>query len=273
MCRIKIALFLLLSTLATSAGEAGLPIAVRSTNGTARGVTLTGAVTNLVVGATKIIGTDAQSREKGVTLSGLTWDGTTLALYSAPTITSFVNDHPSVEIGATVSDTVFDWTLGGGAITSQSLNQGIGALAIGLRTYTDTADYTTTRTYTLTVGDGTTTVQANSAVTFLNKAYWGDSANTSLTDGQVIALSKDFYASRTVIAPEAAPKTITCAAEYMYFAYPASFGAATFIVNGLLNTAWTLVTRDFVNASGATVSYRIYRSDNLLTGTYIVEIQ
>lgn len=68
-------------------------------------------------------------------------------------------------------------------------------------------------------------------------------------------------------------KTLVCNAQYMYFAYPTAWGDGIFIVNGLLNSAWTLTTRNFVNASGYTESYRIYRSDNLLTGTYLVTIQ
>lgn len=51
---------------------------VKKTNSALSSVTLADSVTNTAVGATKIIGTDANSKEVGATLSGLTWDGTTL---------------------------------------------------------------------------------------------------------------------------------------------------------------------------------------------------
>ena len=60
--------------------------------------------------------------------------------------------------------------------------------------------------------------------------------------------------------------------QYVYFAYPSSFGVATFTVNGLLNTDWSLTTRAFVNASGYSEPFHIYRSNNLLTGTYVIAI-
>lgn len=187
---------------------------------------------------------------------------------SAPAISSFVNNVNSAEIGSTVNSTVLTWVLVGGAITAQSINQGIGSLAIGLRTKTDNTAYTTNRTYTLTVTDGTNSPTKNTSVVFMNKLYYGVSANATLTDPQIIALSSELTTSFLVTA-----KTLHPAGQYLYFAFPTSFGVPNFIVNGLLNTAWTLVTRAFTNASGHTESYDIYRSNNLLTGTYIVSMQ
>lgn len=186
---------------------------------------------------------------------------------TAPSITSFINNVNSVEIGSTVVSTKLDWVLAGGAITSQSINQGIGALAIALRTKTDLTNYTTDRTYTLTISDGTNTDNKSTSVSFKNKFYWGVSANTSLTDPQILALSSELTSSFLVTA-----KTMHPAGEYLYFAFPTSFGTPTISINGLVNTAWTLVTRNFTNASGYTTSYDIYRSNNLLTGTYVLSL-
>lgn len=201
-------------------------------------------------------------------------------LYVAPNIASFTHDQSVIEIGNDVTVTNLSWsvTLGSAALTSQSLNQGIGEVGTAATSYehTDTYGESTgltnsndSRTYTLTVTDGTTPDNANAIVYFRHKRYWGTSTNTSLTDGQIIALSKEFGTSRSM------SKTISPSGEYIYFAWPASWDSsppATFTVNGLNNTAWTLVTRDFDNASGWTESYRIYRSDNLLTGSYDIVV-
>lgn len=193
-----------------------------------------------------------------------------LSLYTAPVISSFVNDINTVETGSTVTAIDLDWVLSGGAITSQSINQGVGSLAIGLRTYNDTTDTTTNRTYTLTVSDGTTSPQASTTVTFLSKAYWGVSALTTLSDAQIIALSSEFATSRL------RTKVVSPSNQYIYFVYPASFGTASFVVNGFADTAWTLeggAAQNFVNASGATVSYYVYRSNDTALGTFTVEVE
>lgn len=95
----------------------------------------------------------------------------------------------------------------------------------------------------------------------MKKVYEGVNANTSLSDGDIVALTSQFQTSRILSV------TLAPSGQYLYFALPTSFGAATFNVNGLLNTAWILTTRTF---DGDT--YNIYRSQNLLTGTFQVAV-
>lgn len=184
-----------------------------------------------------------------------------------PTITSFVNNKNNVEIGSTVSGTVLTWTLGGSTPDSQAVNQGIGAVPVGTLTATDASSYTVNRTYTLTVSNAIGTASANTSVTFLNKRYWGPQAATSLNDAQVIALNSELATGFLGFN-----HNVTCSSQYIYFAFPQSFGVPNVNVNGLLNTAWQITSRAFVNASGASVNYYIYRSNNLLTGTFIVQL-
>jgi len=186
-----------------------------------------------------------------------------LLLYVPLQLSSFTNSVNTLEQGSSTSNVVLNWAYNK-AVTSQSINQGIGSLPIAQRTVTDASTFSTTRTYSLSATDGTTSDGGNTSVTFMQKRYWGVSVNTSLNDAQIIALSSEFSSSKSQ------SRIITAAGEYIYFAYPASFGAASFTVNGLPNTAWTLVTRAFVNASGYSESYNIYRSNNLLTGTYTI---
>jgi len=186
-------------------------------------------------------------------------------LYTALQITSFTNSVNTVESGGSTSNVVLNWAYNK-AVSAQSLNQGFGSLPIGQRTATDSSTFSTNRTYSLSATDGTTPVNGNTSVTFMQKRYWGVNASASLSDAQIIALNSEFSSSRNQ------SRVLTATGQYIYFAYPASFGLASFTVNGLPNTAWTLVTQAFVNASGFSESYNIYRSNNLLTGVYTVVV-
>lgn len=184
-------------------------------------------------------------------------------LYTPLSINSFTNNVGTVELGVTVTSVQLNWSMNRDPV-SQSINQGIGSLPVAQRAYTHSTSFTSDRTYTLSAtSTGPETPSANTSVVFRLKRYWGTSSNTSLTDGQIIALANWEYDTNVGMNE----KVLNCSAEYMYFCYPDSWGAATFTVNGLENTAWTLVQRAFVNASGHSETYRIYRSNNLLTGT------
>jgi hypothetical protein len=160
--------------------------------------------------------------------------------------------------------------LGGAAITHQSIDNLIGAIQTNLLSFTNTASYTTSRTYNLTVTDGVATNTAATSVTFYSKIYWGASAQTAstITDGQIIALSGSAYATARAMT-----QTITTASNYMFVCYPAAWGAATFKVGGFDDTGWNLTTRNFTNASGGVVSYNIYQHWPANIGDYSVEVK
>ncbi len=171
------------------------------------------------------------------------------------------------ENGASVASVNLLWAYTG-PITSQSLS-GTGSVAPALsdRAQVVTGPYTSNTTWIVQGSDGVETDTDTTSLTFLNKRYYGVSALTSLNDAQVLALTNELATSYTQ------SRSLSPAAEYTYFAWPTAFGSSpTFTVNGLVNTAWTLVTRSFTNASSYAASYDIYRSDNLLTGTYTVAV-
>lgn len=184
-------------------------------------------------------------------------------LYIAPVVV--LTGGSTVEIGQTVNSVVLNWTVNK-EITSQSIDQGIGSLLPSLRTYTHSGQtITTNRTYTITVNDGATPATSSTSVLFSNKRYWGTSTLTSLTDAQIIALSSEFSSSRVQT------RTFDCTGgKYFYFAWPTSFGTPSFKVGGLSFSDMTLVTRAFVNASGYSSSYDIYRVTNIQTGSAII---
>lgn len=185
---------------------------------------------------------------------------------SCITISAFTNNKNNLEKGITVSSTVLNWTTST-APTTLSLNQGIGSISSGLTTYTDTASYSTSRTYTLTASDGTCSPTANTSVTFLDSNYFGVNSSATLNDTQINALSSSLSSTRVQTH-----NGLTPAAQYLYIAYPASYGVGTITVNGFLDNSWVLAVQNHTNASGSTSSYNVFRSANLLTGTYNVSI-
>ena len=184
--------------------------------------------------------------------------------YVDPSITSFTNNIGTVEVGTSVASVTLAWTLNK-TVTTQTVTPG-GSVTPGTTTLIEAGPWTATQAFGLTVGDGTSTTSASTTASFSNKRYWGVNANTSLDDAAIIALSSEFAASRAV------SKTIASAGQYIYVCYPAAWGTASFTVNGLPNTAWTLAVQSFTNASGYISSYNVYKSDNVLTGTYIIAV-
>lgn len=185
-------------------------------------------------------------------------------LYVAPRISSFTGGN-TYEIGSTVNTVTLNWTLNK-TVTSQSLNQGIGAIDATLRTYTiSDAALTSNTTYTLTVSDGTNSATASTSLYFRYKRYWGTSANTELTNEEILALSQEYSTSRTQ------SRTFDCSGgQYFYLVIPTEFcSGISFKVNGLAFSAVVANTIEFTNASGYTASYNVYRPTNIQTGSAI----
>lgn len=181
--------------------------------------------------------------------------------YVTPDVSGFSNNVGSVEIGSTITSVVLNWSLNK-TMTSASINQSIGSV-LGVLTYTHSTSFTTDRTYTITVSDGTNSDSASTAIYFRSKRYWGTNANTSLDSTAILALSGELSTSKTKSWSQNGN------GQYIYYVYPASFGTATFTVNGLLSTSWTLSVQSHTNASGYSSSYNVYRTNNVQNGTGI----
>jgi len=103
----------------------------------------------------------------------------------------------------------------------------------------------------------------SSTLTFTpqNKRYWGLSSSATITDSQIRALSSELATSRLQTRNDFNPN-----GQYIYFAYPVSFGLATIKFNGYIATSsFQLTTRNFTNAYGYTESYYIYRTQYVQT--------
>lgn len=176
-------------------------------------------------------------------------------------IYSFINNVNNVEKGSTVTNITFSYTFNKSA-NAININNGIGVVTGG--SITKTVSLTTNTTYTLTVSDGRNAVTANSAVTFLNKAYWGTNANGTLTNAEVLGL-----ANNTLATTRNRTLTLNGNGEYIYYCYPASFGDASFSISGLASTAWTKSVQHVTNSFGNVTSYNVYRTNNIQNGTGI----
>jgi len=198
-------------------------------------------------------------------------DNAALAPPPAPPRVTLSNNINQVELGQVVTAVTLDWTLPHGTILSQSLTDA-GVISPNLRTYTFTSqNINSTKTYFLNytlsyIGfEGTVGAIASTTIQFSSKRYWGTLATDAPTDADIRSLEAEFSNNKTqtrVFNPDD---------EYLYFAWPASLGtAASFKFNGLLNSAWILTTRNFVNSSGGATLYYIYRSEYKHNGSNIL---
>lgn len=124
---------------------------------------------------------------------------------------------------------------------------------------------TGTFTKTMSVTDGTLTGNASAQVKYLNRMFWGTTAKDGVTD---LITDADILALAGSELRENRVKSFTNfggESKWIILVIPAPFGAASFKVNGLANTAFTLVrsNSDFVNVQGATVKVDVYVSDNI----------
>jgi hypothetical protein len=195
------------------------------------------------------------------------------------------------EVGQALTSPAITWTsnkVEAAAISSYRLTLPTGAITTGTNTFTFST-FNDPNTYSITTLPNNDTqalsswfvrvtdwadVQSTSSATatWRYRVYYGATSQATPTDAQIragtddstLATSRLGLGSRSVIANN----------EYMYVAYPARFGTTSqFRVNGLPNTAFTPITiNNFTNAYGGTAQYYVYRSDNLLTGTYTIEI-
>jgi len=184
------------------------------------------------------------------------------------TIDYFTNSSSSVELGTATSNVLLGWHLSGGTPVTLNINL-LGNLATNVTSAVDTNTYTTNTTWTLTAANGFGSVNKSTTINFQQKRFWGVSTNANLTaSAEILALNNEFASDRLQT------KTFNPVNQYIYFSYPTNFGAASFYENGFPEATWPSTNVAFVNASGSTNSYYVYRSFYYIVGgTYTVEIR
>jgi hypothetical protein len=189
---------------------------------------------------------------------------------------SFGNTVGTVEIGSTVTTVPLSWSISptNTPVASQTLTP-IGSISTNLRATNITGTFTNDTNWTLTVNDGTglpgSTVTAQTSIAFRNYLSWGIASTTNLSNSQIQNLHTNTAAGagREFRTGKGKSVSISGNGQYIYFAYPSSFGAASFIVNGSPNTAWISNSVTYTNSSGNTSQFLIYRSTDLMFGANI----
>ena len=185
-------------------------------------------------------------------------------LYVSPNIASLTNNIGTVEVGQTVNALTLNWSYNK-TMTSASFNQGVGSIDPSLTSLSLTSlGLTSTTNYTLTAGDGQETANRSTSALFRHKRHHGTSASASLDSSGILSLTNNQFATS-----RAQTVSLNGNGQYLYFAYPVSFGQASFRVNGLQNTDWIQSTVSHTNGSGHTENYYVYRSSSVQNGTGI----
>lgn len=152
------------------------------------------------------------------------------------------------------------------AVTTQTLNGEVLLPSLRTRTFEKVSADTA---YTLAATAGYLSVSQTVQALFRQKKYWGVSASASLTDVQIRAFETAWATRR-----QAATRFDCTGGKYPYYILPASLAdGIEFWVGGLTNTDWHKEVRAWINASGYTESYAIFRLNSIQTGVLNIEIK
>jgi hypothetical protein len=115
------------------------------------------------------------------------------------------------------------------------------------------------------IAAGTKTTSNSVTFTPQHKIYWGVAAAVSLTDYQIyhdLPLSDNDAGSMLTTSRDLTVNNFDPDGQYIYIAYPQSFGLATIRFNGYVSTsAWVRTDRnEFINENGHRTPYYIYRT-------------
>lgn len=185
--------------------------------------------------------------------------------YVDPAITSFTSTPSTLtyENGAVVTGgVVFNWVYNKD-MTTQTLTDCTLADET-VRTATYESDISSNKTFTLSAGDGENSVSKSISFQFMNKVYWGVSADQdTYSDAWILGLS----GSKLATNAKGSYNFTAGAGQYCYFAIPTSMSIAV-KVNGFDTELDTVVAnKSFQNASGYTTTYKILRLHQPSLGT------
>lgn len=123
----------------------------------------------------------------------------------------------------------------------------------------------------MTVTDGTTPASDTSTVYFRDRRYVGlTNVISGISDAQIRGLASASLATSRMWGPTAITPV---GDDYIWVCYPSSMGTATFKIEGLSVTGWSVTTGDFVNAYGYTNTYLKYRSPQYYTVAIELEVE
>lgn len=174
------------------------------------------------------------------------------------------------ERGQSVASVALAWSVSKPIAAQIITGPGVAEPDVADRTATAAGPFTTDATWSLEAETALGELASGStSLVFRSRRWWGVSASASLDDAALLALTGELATARQQT------RTLDATGgRYLWFAWPAEFGAPAMWVGGLLNTAWIETIRDHVNVYGATRSYRLYRSQYLQSASAIaVEVR
>lgn len=190
--------------------------------------------------------------------------------YISIEILTFSNNINIAEMGSTVNEITLTWKLNkvpaSATLNSLAISGTLKAeQTVTIRDAALNADVI----FTLSVTDEkNASVQKNTVVTFYNGIYYGASVVPEDIDSSFIrTLSKSLQSGRA--------KTFTVnsgADQYVWFALPARYGTPVFNVGGFDGGFAKVSALSFMNLSGYTEEYTVYRSDNSSIGKKTVKV-
>ena len=185
--------------------------------------------------------------------------------YTPIEIQSFSVSPSQAEMGSTVTAVALAWrlnkkaaaaTLDTGQVTLEGVSGTINQGGLSL---------TANKTWAFAVTDERgATASRSASLSFLNRAYWGVSAEPATIDSAfVMGLASSALSggcARTL-------SVNTGTGQYIWYAIPSRFGVPTFKVGGFDGGFGLAATIQHTNASGYAESYDVYRSDNAALGS------
>lgn len=224
-------------------------------------------------------GIDAGSTFSSASMQQM-WDAL-LYPYQYPAFTSFaMTGMPSsFEVGNGISAGSYVWTWAASNAANVALNSigisGLGFGAVSGLANTGSTTIVMSDVKLLSAGTGTWTITGvntragsfsrNLNVSWMWRVYWGNNANSSLTEAEVKAL----LGSALATGYSGTRSFAAAAGNYKYVAYPSSFGTATHFTDASTMLAVPFeapVVVSVTNSFGVTTNYNVHRSTYQLGG-------
>lgn len=178
--------------------------------------------------------------------------------------------------GQSITSVTTSWGVTGSLLTMTLVDAHSlpGSLDVATVTYpysypTGIGGVTGSYAFTLTITDSAGSVANTSYLYFKLGKYYGTSASATPTEGIIEAgvetLCADTAASKTLSS-----RSVAGGGNYIYYAYPASWGALTsLLINGFSST-WNITTVSVTNSQGNVENYTVYTSPYTISGTITI---
>lgn len=189
-------------------------------------------------------------------------------------MTAFSVSPSLVEIGSTRSTATLSYTMNKDALKMMLDNVEIPNTAKTGTISLTSLSLTANKTWTLKATDSRKILQdewvsRNTTMTFTNKVKYGVAAEpANINDAFLNGLP-----TRTLSTSKVRSFSVNAGSgQYIWYALPSSYGTCTFTVGGFTGGFSLVKTFNHVNESGATVEYRVYRSDNANLGAQTITV-